>query len=401
MWAAPHEGHNRIFLMLMVALISLAWLSLWILGRPPDGLFYNHHGGGLDAFESGGIFMLIFVAGWTLMVMAMMLPTSLPMITLFRTVIRQRRDRTLLTALLIVGYLSVWTMCGVLVYFGGWALYLLVERSSWLEVNAWVLGAGVLLLAGLYQFTSLKYKCLEKCRSPLSFVTQHWRGSHERSRSLRLGAHHGLFCVGCCWSLMLLMFLVGGVGSFGWMLILGAAMAVEKNVSWGRRIGVPLGVLLLGLGVTLGTASALQSFDSSARIPLASTNHSGVSGAANFMDTPGGVEVKLNVEGLPDQGAMYLAHIHPGTCADEPAGGDEDHAHGHHGGDGGIAGGIEYPLTPVIPNAEGTGSSNTILQGIKVAQVYSGGEFYVNVHAESPGSEGMPESVACGDLARK
>ncbi len=397
MWAAPREDHNRIFLILMVALISLAWLALWVLGRPPDGLFYNHHSGGLDAFESGGVFMIVFVAGWSVMVMAMMLPTSLPLITLFRTVVRQRRDRAWLVTLLIAGYLVVWTLCGVLVYFGGSALRLLVEESAWLEVNAWALGAGVSLLAGIYQFTPLKHKCLEKCRSPLSFVTQYWRGSHERSRSFRLGAHHGLFCVGCCWSLMLLMFLVGGVGSFGWMLVLGGVMAVEKNMSWGRRIGVPLGVLLLGLGVTLGTASAFQSFDSSAQIPLASDNHSGVNGAATFTDTPGGVEVKLSVESLPNQGAMYLAHIHPGTCAGEPAGGGENHANGHHD----EAGGIEYPLTPVIPSADRVGSSNTIIQGIKVAQLFSGGEFYMNVHAESSGSGEMPTSVACGDLARK
>ena len=96
----------------------------------------------------------------------------------------------------------------------------------------------------------------EKCRSPLSFVTEHWRGSHERSQSFLLEAHHGLFCVGCCWSLMLLMFAVG-LGSLGWMLVLGAVMAVEKNVSCGHKIGAPLGVVLLGWGLALGTSAVL------------------------------------------------------------------------------------------------------------------------------------------------
>ena len=84
------------------------------------------------------------------------------------------------------------------------------------------------MLAGLYQFTPLKYACLDKCRSPLSFITEHWRGSHERTQAFRLGVHHGLFCIGCCWSLMLLMFAVG-VGNLGWMLVLGALMAIEKT----------------------------------------------------------------------------------------------------------------------------------------------------------------------------
>ncbi len=409
MWAARLDNRKPFFA-LMAALVALAWLALWFSGRP-GGPFYSHHGGGLDAFGGGGAFMLLFVAGWTVMVVAMMLPTSLPLISLFRGVARQRPDRALLVALLIAGYLGVWTLFGVLVYFGGWALRLLVEQSAWLEANGWVLGAGVLLLAGIYQFTTLKYKCLEKCRSPLSFITEHWRGSRERSRSFLLGTHHGLFCVGCCWSLMLLMFLVGGAGSLGWMLVLGAVMAVEKNASWGRRIGTPLGVILLGFGLTLGSASALQSLgDTPAGIPLAPANGSGVSGNATFTDTPSGVEVRLEVRELPDPGATYLTHIHPGPCADDASGGDDhharghrgeddDHAHGHHDEGDEPTGAIEHPLTPIISNSEGDGSSTTVIEGITVAELFSdGAELYVNVHAESSGSEKMPGSVVCGDL---
>src|SRR5438132_555279 len=88
---------------------------------------------------------------------------------------------------------------------------------SW--ASPWVIGAGVLLLAGLYQFTALKHKCLEKCRSPLSFIMEHWRGGRQEQEAFHLGVRHGMFCVGCCWSLMLLMFVVG-VGSLAWMLAL-------------------------------------------------------------------------------------------------------------------------------------------------------------------------------------
>ncbi len=398
MWAAPRDDHNRIFLALMAALVAVAWLALWLSGRSHhygDSLGFLHFLHDITAFDGSGAFMLVFIAGWTVMVVAMMLPTSLPLISLFRGVARQRPDR----ALLVAGYLAVWILFGVLVYLGGWALRLLVERSAWLEANGWILGAGVLLLAGVYQFTPLKYKCLEKCRSPLSFITEHWRGSRERSRSFRLGAHHGLFCVGCCWSLMLLMFLVGTGGTLLWMLVLGAVIAVEKNVSWGRRIGVPLGVVLVGLGLTVGAAQAFD--DTSARVSLAPANDSHASGVVIFTDTPDGLEVKLDVEGLPRPGAMYLAHIHPGSCAEETAGGTQGHDHhGHHDEADEPAGEIEHPLTPIVPDSGDGGSSATVIQGATVAELFSGGEFYMNVHSESSGSEELPDSVVCGDLRK-
>ena len=156
----------------------------------------------------------------------------------------------LLVVLLVAGYLSTWTLFGVLVHLGDWGLHGAIERSVWLEANAWVLAAATLALAGLYQFTPLKYHCLDKCRSPLSFIMGHWRGTHEPARAFGLGVHHGIFCIGCCWSLMLLMFAVG-VGNVGWMLALGTVMAVEKNVPWGRRLSAPLGVVLLGWAVSL------------------------------------------------------------------------------------------------------------------------------------------------------
>ena len=105
---------------------------------------------------------------------------------------------------------------------------------------AWVSGAVILTIAGLYQFSSLKYACLDKCRSPLSFITSRWQGRNESAQSLRIGVEHGLFCVGCCWSLMALMFLVG-TGNLIWMLLLGAVMALEKNLPWGHRLSAPLG----------------------------------------------------------------------------------------------------------------------------------------------------------------
>ena len=237
--------NRKLFGVLLVALIALAWLGLVVWGQSPYGRYLDH-GQLAEITAKDGTLLLFFVAGWTLMVFAMMLPTSLPLITMFNTMTSGRSDHLALTSLLIVGYLATWVLFGAAVHLGDLGIHEVVEVTPWLDDNSWVIGASVLLMAGAYQFTSLKYHCLDKCRSPLSFINQHWRGRNERFQSFSLGVHHGLFCIGCCGSLMLLMFAVGA-GNIGWMLVLGMVMAIEKNMPWGRQLSNPLGVLLIAL----------------------------------------------------------------------------------------------------------------------------------------------------------
>ena len=234
---------QRLFLGLLAALIASAWLGLWLWGRSPYGYYLDHSH--LPALTGPDIYLLgFFVAGWTLMVFAMMLPASLPLVALFHVMVRDRSNGLLLTGVLVFGYVGVWSICGVAAHVGDMAAHWLVDRSAWLSSNAWVLGSGTLGLAGAYQFTTWKYQCLDQCRSPLTFIMQRW-GRHGRFVSaLRLGVEHGAYCVGCCWSLMLLMFVVSA-GSIGWMLVLGAVMAAERNLSWGRILSRPLGAALI------------------------------------------------------------------------------------------------------------------------------------------------------------
>ncbi len=194
--------------------------------------------------------MALFVTGWTVMTIAMMLPTSLPLFTLFQRLVRRREDSGLLLSLLIAGYLVTWSAFGLAAHVGDAGIHLGVEHWRWLDQNTQYIAVVTVLVAGLYQFTPLKYKCLDQCRSPMSFITAHWHGSGERLESFKLGVHHGIFCVGCCWSLMLLMFAVG-MGSIAWMLLLGAVMAIEKNVSWGRHLSAPLGVGLIAAALAV------------------------------------------------------------------------------------------------------------------------------------------------------
>jgi predicted metal-binding membrane protein len=244
---------QRFFIALLMSISLLAWLMLWFLGYSPYGGYVHSHGhvGHPEGSVDNPLALaLLFIIGWLLMTVAMMLPTSVPLLTLFYRIIRRRTDRALLIGLVVTGYLSVWLIFGVLAYVSIQGLYQAAEHIHFLQSNVWLLGAGTLMLAGLYQFSSLKYRCLDKCRSPLSFIAGHWRGRSEQRQAFRLGAHHGVFCVGCCWALMLLMFPLGA-GNTGWMLVLGMLMAIEKNISWGRRFSKPLGVALLGIGIII------------------------------------------------------------------------------------------------------------------------------------------------------
>ncbi len=247
MWQSLRN--ERLFLGLLVALIALAWVSLWVWGQSPYGRFLDHEA--LTEVTSADLRLLVFfVAAWTLMIAAMMLPTTLPLIALFRTITSDRSNQLALVGLLAAGYLGVWMGFGVLVHVADLVVHEAAEQIKWLDSNDWVIGAGTLILAGAYQFTPLKYHCLDKCRSPFSFINSRWRGGNELAQSFRLGLDHGIFCLGCCWTLMLLMFGVGA-GNLGWMLLLGGVMGVEKNMPWGRRLSAPLGYSLIGGGALI------------------------------------------------------------------------------------------------------------------------------------------------------
>ena len=250
MW--PTVQDRRVVLTALTGLVALGWASLWVLGQSPYGQLAHAHGAGGHGFW----LPYLSIAGWTLMIVAMMLPTTLPLVALFHSFVRTRANPVQLTALLVAGYLWIWTLVGLVVYATSHLIRGLVEQSSLLAANLWVLGAAILLVAGLYQFSALKHKCLEKCRSPLSFIMEHWRGGKAEQQAFQLGLRHGIFCVGCCWSLMLLMFVVG-VGSLAWMLVLAVVMAIEKNLSWGRRLTLPLGVVLLATAVTVVATGGL------------------------------------------------------------------------------------------------------------------------------------------------
>ena len=232
------------------ALVLSAWVVLAAWGASPFAGLLSHGQlaeGGLTLFR-----VALFAAGWLIMSVAMMLPSSLPFVHLFHRLVAERPKRNALTQCLIVGYLAVWVGFGVVAFVGDAAVHAAVQRNTLVAAVAPWIGLTVLLGAGAYQLTPLKAMCLGRCRSPYTFRVEHRRGLEAGWEAVRLGGWHGLLCVGSCGTLMSLMFAVGGV-NLGWMLGLAAVMALEKTSRWGQRLAVPVGVVLILCGLSLAS----------------------------------------------------------------------------------------------------------------------------------------------------
>jgi len=247
--AWPRVQDNRLVGGMLALLVLLAWWAMYAGEHAPWGHAVLHGAHMMRMNVGSASFAAVFVFGWLIMTVAMMLPTSTPLILLFHRMVAGRPHAAAHVALLIAAYLAVWALFGLLVFALNRGLYAAVRAVPWLDENGWAPGAAILLGAGLFQFSRLKYACLDKCRSPLGFMTERWRSRPFRD-AWHIGAAHGLYCVGCCWLLMLVMFAVG-TGGLAWMLLLAIVMAAEKNLPWGRRLSAPVGVLLIAGAVTL------------------------------------------------------------------------------------------------------------------------------------------------------
>lgn len=183
---------------------------------------------------------------WSVMMASMMLPGAAPMILLYATIARQRQSsHAFSSGVFAAGYLAVWAVFSV----GAVALQFGLERAALLspmmETTSIVLAGGVLVAAGLYQWTPLKQGCLRKCRSPLEFILTQWREGMRGA--FVMGLRHGCYCLGCCWLLMLLLF-VGGVMNLAWITGLALFILIEKGAPAGHWIGRAAGVGLVAWG---------------------------------------------------------------------------------------------------------------------------------------------------------
>jgi len=193
----------------------------------------------------------LYVALWGVMMVAMMFPALAPMAALFSTVSRQQpQERQPFAAawIFVAGYAVLWTLTGSAAYAGDMAIQTLPEFFPVLNARGMTIGGATLIAAGLYQMTPLKDLCLSKCRSPLGFLLNHWQGGHWGA--FRMGLHHGAYCLGCCWSLMAVLFVVGTMNLI-WMAVLSVVIFLEKVLRHGPIVGKLVGLSLMALGLVL------------------------------------------------------------------------------------------------------------------------------------------------------
>jgi len=224
--------------------IAVAWMVTVLAQLSGRGVLLEHGHlaeGGLPLWAALGLFLV----AWQLMIVAMMLPSSLPLIVLFTRAVASQPRPTVARASFLLGYVVVWTVFGVAALAGDLALHRLVHQWAWLADRPSIIAGGVLLLAGAFQFSDLKERCLRECRHPGIYLMQHYRRGIVEA--FRLGRGHGLFCLGCCWALMLVGF-AAGVANLAWMVVLTLLMVFEKTGRGGDRASGPIGVGLLALG---------------------------------------------------------------------------------------------------------------------------------------------------------
>jgi predicted metal-binding membrane protein len=182
------------------------------------------------------------LAMWVLMMVAMMLPSALPMIL----ILDRFQRKGVVTALFSTGYMIVWIGFSIAATLSQWALDRMGLLSASMAVTSTRIAAAVFIAAGVYQFTPSKRACLDACRSPVAFLAARWQDG--RSGALRMGLTHGVYCLGCCWLLMALLF-VGGVMNLLWIVPVALFVLIEKFAPTGAHIRIAGGVLFTGWGV--------------------------------------------------------------------------------------------------------------------------------------------------------
>ena len=235
---------DRVVVFTGLAAVSIAsWLYIFF----GAGMDMAATKGDMAAAWSPAYFVLMLVMWWVMMA-AMMLPSAAPMILLFATINRKSQDKGETytpTGVFVAGYLAAWGGFSIAATSLQWGLESMALVTPMMKINSVYVGGALLVGAGIYQLTPLKHACLRHCRSPLDFLMNHWR--RGPAGALRMGLGHGLFCLGCCWVLMALLF-YGGVMNLWWIAGLALYVLLEKFAPFGHWVGHFTGLLLVAWG---------------------------------------------------------------------------------------------------------------------------------------------------------
>jgi predicted metal-binding membrane protein len=246
------NGYARTLGILLAAILAAWGLCAWAELSGVAAQFHHH-----ALYESGRplwISSLLVLGAWQAMTAAMMLPSSLGFVRMYAATAKNAPEFPVALALFLTAYFGVWTAFALVAFAGDMQLHHLVDAWAWLAAHSQIILASTLGLAALYQLTPLKDACLKACRHPGMYLARHYqRGA---ANGLRIGLGHALFCLGCCWALMLVMF-AAGVAHLAWMGVLAVVMLVEKGAPGGQRAVAPVGAGLALLAVVALFASRL------------------------------------------------------------------------------------------------------------------------------------------------
>ena len=231
--------HQQLIVLAALAVVTV--LGLWITLRTGDALMSPPRAG------TAAYAALLFIMWWTMM-LAMMLPSATPAILTYGAMSRRFAAKGASAAsvgIFALGYAAIWTGFSAAATALQLFLHNLIPLTGMMAVSSATLGGSLLIAAGLYQMTPLKYACLRKCQTPLMFFARNWRKG--RLGAFRMGLSHGIYCLGCCWVLMGLLF-YGGVMEFAWIVGIAIYVAVEKLIPAGNRLSRLTGILLVTWG---------------------------------------------------------------------------------------------------------------------------------------------------------
>lgn len=233
----------------LLALTSWSWYA--VVQRSHDSMSGMAGMAGMTGMTPGAVEAATFVLEWGVMMAAMMLPSAAPMIMLYGTVRRRLSadgERAIPGWLFGATYVGFWTLSGIPVYAGYVGASKLRMCCAWFTGAAPYLVAAVLVAAGLYQLTSLKRACLAQCESPLSFLMTRWRTGYRAT--FALATRHALYCIGCCWALMVILVVAGMMGIW-WVTGIAVVVFAEKILPAGRRVATGVGFALIALGLVV------------------------------------------------------------------------------------------------------------------------------------------------------
>ena len=193
-------------------------------------------------------FVFLFLM-WFVMMIAMMTPSVTPLVIIFTLINRKRRQQQnpyVPSGYLLSGYFLVWAAFSVFATLLQWLLQQVALLNPEMVTTSKVLGGILLITAGMFQFTSLKRTCLRNCRSPMGFIHQHWKNG--KGGALRMGIQNGIYCMGCCWILMILLF-VSGIMNILWIAVISLFVLIEKVLLSVTVISFIAGITLIAYGI--------------------------------------------------------------------------------------------------------------------------------------------------------